>query len=144
MKAVVYARQAGDQAARSLAYEEADRLYAMALAAIGSFDAPDEEVRTDIFLALGEVRARAGDLAGARATYLQAADAARRTGAAERLGLAALGYGGRLPWARPGTDQLLIPLLEDALAMLRRRRHARSSSAAREAGLCLAQLARST
>ena len=54
---------------------------AMALAAIGSYDAPDEEVRTDIFLALGEVRARAGDLDGARATYLQAADAASRTGA---------------------------------------------------------------
>ena len=120
LKAVAYARQAGDQAARSLAYEEADRLYAMALSAIGSFDAPDEEVRTDIFLALGEVRARAGDLAGARATYLQAAEAARRTGAAERLGLAALGYGGRLPWARPGDDQLLIPLLEDALVLLDR------------------------
>src|SRR5450759_2989730 len=117
-KAIDYARRAGDQAARSLAYEEADRLYRMALAELDLTDTADEHTRTEILLALGEVRARAGDLESARATYLQAADAARRTGAADHLAQAALGYGGRLPWMRPGKDPLLIPLLQDALFML--------------------------
>lgn len=117
-KAIDFARRAGDQAARSLAYEEAARLYRMALAGFSLIDDPDEQVRTEILLALGEVQARAGDLDGSRATYLQAAEAARRIGLASHLGHAALGYGGRLPWARPGNDRLLIPLLQDALVML--------------------------
>lgn len=117
-KAIDYARRAGDQAARSLAYEEADRLYRMALASFDLTDSPDEQIRTAILLALGEVQARAGDLDGARATYLQAADTARRTGAPIHMGQAALGYGGRLQWARPGKDPLVIPLLQDALVML--------------------------
>ncbi len=117
-KAIDYARRAGDQASRSLAFEEADRLYRMALAGLDLVDAVDERTRTEILLALGEVQARSGDFTGARETYLQAAEAARRTGAGEHLAQAALGYGGRLPWARPGRDTRLIPLLQDALVML--------------------------
>lgn len=117
-KAIDYARRAGDQAARSLAYEEADRLYRMALAGLDLTDSPDQQTRAEILLALGEVQARAGDFDGGRATYLEAADTARRTGVAAHLGQAALGYGGRLHWARPGKDRLLIPLLQDALVML--------------------------
>jgi tetratricopeptide (TPR) repeat protein len=117
-KAIDYARRAGDQAARSLAYEEADRLYRMALAGLEVTDAPDERSRTEILLALGEVQARSGDLEGARATYLLAADTARRTGAAEHMAQAALGCGGRLQWARPGRDTRLLPLLQEALVML--------------------------
>ncbi len=97
LKAMDYARRAGDQAARSLAFEEADRLYRMALAGMDLAKAHDERSRTEILLALGEVRARAGDFDGARETYLLAADTARRTGAGEHLAQAALGYGGRLP-----------------------------------------------
>ncbi len=117
-KAIDYARRAGDQAARSLAYEEADRLYRMALAGLDFTDSPDEQMRTEVLLALGEVQARAGGLDKARATFLKAAAIARTTGVADHLGQAALGYGGRLQWARPGHDQLLIPMLQDALVML--------------------------
>ncbi len=117
-RAIDYSRRAGDQAARSLAYEEADRLYRMALAGLDLTDETDERPRTEILLALGEVQARAGDFEGARVTFLLAADAARRTGVGEHLAQAALGYGGRLAWARPGRDTRLIPLLQDALVML--------------------------
>ena len=43
---------------------------------------------------------------------------ARRTGRAAHLARAALGIGGRLPWARPGRDTRLPSLLQDALVML--------------------------
>ena len=43
-------------AARSLAYEEADRLYRMALAGMDLTGATDERSRTEILLALGEVQ----------------------------------------------------------------------------------------
>jgi tetratricopeptide (TPR) repeat protein len=52
------------------------------------------------------------------ATFLEAARLARRTGVSEHLARAALGYGGRLPWTRPGNDQVLIPVLQEALVML--------------------------
>jgi hypothetical protein len=117
-KAIDYAWRAGYQAARSLAYEEADRLFRMALAGFDLTNSPDEGRRTEILLALGEVQARAGEFDGAHATYLEAGESARRTGAADHLGQAALGYGGRLQWARPGKDSRIIPLLQDALVML--------------------------
>ena len=117
-KAINYARRAADQALRSLAYEEAARLYRMALAVLDSGDRPDDETRTEILLAIGEAEDRAGDMTAARATLLQAAAIARRTGVAHQLARAALGYGGRLLWGRPGTDKRLIPLLQDALVLL--------------------------
>ncbi len=117
-KAIDYARRAGDHASRSLAYEEAARLYRMALALLEAGDAADEETKTEILLALGDTEARAGDVRASRAPHLEAAEIARRTGAARHLARAALGFGGRLPWARPGTDKLLIPLLQDALVLL--------------------------
>ncbi|HEX2194116.1 MAG TPA: AAA family ATPase [Candidatus Limnocylindria bacterium] len=116
--AVQYARQAGDVALGSLAYEEAARLYQMALAVL-DFHAPsDSERRMEMLLRLGEAQARAGDLPASRATYLEAAQLARRHGAVETLARAALGYGGRFFWARVGNDQHLIPLLQDALLLL--------------------------
>ena len=117
-KAVAYARQAGDEAARSLAYEEGARLYRMALAVLDIEGLRDDAVRVETLLALGDVQARAGDLDGARAAFLDAAAMARRMGSGAQLARAALGVGGRLQWARPGNDARLIPLLQDALVML--------------------------
>lgn len=116
-KATDYARRAGDQASRSLAFEEAARLFRMALAVLDASGA-DETLRTEILLSLGDASARGGDLAGSRATFLEAAGIARRTGMPRHLARAALGYGGRLPWTRPGRDTRLIPLLQDALVLL--------------------------
>ena len=117
-RAAAYAREAGDQALRSLAFEEASRLYRMALAVL-EHHAPDGLAsRLEVLLRLGDAEARGGDLPRSRETFLAAADLARRTGAAEALAAAALGYGGRFFWARVGHDPHLIPMLQDALVIL--------------------------
>lgn len=59
-----------------------------------------------------------GELWSARETFLSAAAIARRLGAADMLGRAVLGYGGRVTYARVGDDPHLIPLLQDALVLL--------------------------
>jgi hypothetical protein len=116
--AVHYARQAGDLALRSLAFEEAARLHRMGLAVLELHAPGDSEQRMEMLLRLGEVEARAGDLPSSRETFLEAAELARRHGAPEALARAALGYGGRFFWARVGNDPHLISLLQDAVALL--------------------------
>jgi hypothetical protein len=116
-KAIDYAAQAGQRASRALAYEEGARHFRMALALLDLVEAPSEEQRVDLLLYLGDVQARAGD-SGSRETFLHAEDLARRSGTPQQLARAALGIGGRLPWARPGNDTRLIPALQDALALL--------------------------
>jgi hypothetical protein len=117
-KATDYGLLAGRHASRSLAYEEAARLYRMALSLLDLQEPLDTEARTEILLALGDAQSRAGDITSSAATFLQAAEGARRTGAARQLARAALGIGGRLPWGRPGRQSHLIPLLQDALVHL--------------------------
>jgi tetratricopeptide (TPR) repeat protein len=117
-KAIDYARRAGDDAARSLAFEEAARLYSMALAVLDLDGVADDGSRAETLLVLGDVLARAGDLDAARSAFLEAADIAQRTGDGPQLARAALGFGGRHHWARPGNDTRLISLLQDALVML--------------------------
>ena len=117
--AISYARDAGDQALRSLAYEEASRLYRMALLVLERFAPDDFEARLELLLRLGDAEARGGDLLTSRETFLVAADIARRGGDAEGLARAAIGYGGvAFYWARVGNDPHLIPMLQDALVML--------------------------
>ncbi len=117
-RAVGYARRAADQAVRSLAYEEAARLYQMALQALELDEHPDQGLLAELLLAMGEARARAGDLMGAKDLFLRAASIARRTGAADQLARAPLGYGGRFAWVRAGNDPHLVPMLQDALVLL--------------------------
>jgi tetratricopeptide (TPR) repeat protein len=117
-RAASYAREAGDQALRSLAFEEAARLHRMALAVLEHRGPETDAARLEVLLRLGDAEARGGDLPTSRETFLVAADLARRTGAAEALASAALGYGGRFFWARVGFDPHLIPMLQDALVML--------------------------
>ena len=117
-RARLYATQAAELAASRLAYEEAARLYGLALTlAERSEDADDAEL-CDLLLGLGDARARAGDDAGARDTFLRAAEVARRAGLAEPLGRAALGYGGRWVWTKGRGDPHLLPLLEEAVKTL--------------------------
>ncbi|CAN5801469.1 BTAD domain-containing putative transcriptional regulator [soil metagenome] len=117
-KAKLYARQAGELAARSLAYEEASRHFRMALELHELGDLEDDAARTGLLLLLGDADARAGDLDGARRTFLDAGALARRNGDASHLAAAALGYGGRFLWVRAGRDRHLVPLLQDALVLL--------------------------
>ncbi|MDQ3937088.1 MAG: AAA family ATPase, partial [Chloroflexota bacterium] len=117
-KARTYAARAAEVATRALAYEEAARLFRTALAVLDLQAASDDAARTELLLSLGDAEARAGDMESATAPFLEAADLARRTGVAAHLARAALGIGGRVPWARPGRNSQLIPLLEEALVLL--------------------------
>ena len=117
-KGLDYARRAGDRALSLLAYEEAARLYGTALEALDLAGAPEEVVRCELLLALGEAENRAGHTAAAKKTFAEAADIARRLRLPPQLALAAAGYGGRIVWARAGDDAKLVPLLEEALAAL--------------------------
>jgi DNA-binding SARP family transcriptional activator len=117
-KGVACARRAGDHALALLAYEEAARLYTMALDAL-QIGAPHDEIsRCSLLNSLGEAETWAGDRPAAQKTFLAAAELARRHGLARELARAAAGYGGRIVWARAGADERLVPLLEEGLNAL--------------------------
>jgi tetratricopeptide (TPR) repeat protein len=112
-----YARQAGDQAMDACAYEEAVVEYRRALDALG-FVGPDEALRGELLLCLGGALVRAGEYEEAKAIYLSAIDIARRHRDADRLALAALGFGE--PQVQAGVvDRRLMVLLQEALDALR-------------------------
>ncbi|HWO71678.1 MAG TPA: AAA family ATPase, partial [Actinomycetota bacterium] len=117
-RAVDYARRAAEAALRSLAYEEAVRLFRMALEGLEASEGDPAAARCELLLALADAQARAGDLPGAKESYLRAADVARRLGLREHLARAAVGYGGRFVWPRAGSDARMLPLLYEALDAL--------------------------
>ncbi len=90
VRAVDYARRAGDRAGAGLAFEEALDYYRHALDLLASSEGEaDEALRCDLLISLGEAQRRAGD-ADHRRTLLEAARRAQGLGDAERLGRAAL------------------------------------------------------
>jgi DNA-binding SARP family transcriptional activator len=115
-KGIDYARAAADRAARLFAYEEAARLYEMALEALGPDSAATARLRCELFLALADAQGRAGEGSDAKTTFLRAAELARSADEPELLARAAVSYGGRFVWDRAVSDERLVPLLEDALA----------------------------
>ena len=117
-RAIDYARRASERAARLLAYEEVARLSRMALAALDLTLAASDHTRCELLLALGEAEARAGNMPEAKKAFLQAAEIARGERMPEALAQAAVGYGGRMVWARAGHDPRLVALLRAALAGL--------------------------
>jgi hypothetical protein len=60
-KALRYARSAADRAVQLLAFEEAVRLYEMALRALALARPGDDDERSELSVALDEARARGGD-----------------------------------------------------------------------------------
>ncbi len=114
-KAVDYASRAGARAIALHAYEEAVRLYELALAA---FEGATPAERCAVLLALGEAQARQGDDVRAKATFLCAADVARAAGESELLARATAGYGGRFLWSHGLTDDRLVPLLEEGISVV--------------------------
>ena len=86
-KAEAYARRAGGRALALLAYEEAARLYAMALRVADAHGAE----QCDLLLDSVEAQARAGDTPTAKGTFRDAAALAAAEGLSERLARAALG-----------------------------------------------------
>ena len=92
-----WARRAAEVAHSRLAYDEAARLLADALAAGRPVLSPAE--RLSVLLELARARGLAHDVAGAIATFTEAAELARATGDAAGLACAALG----LPEVSEGT-----------------------------------------
>ncbi len=117
-KALAYARRAAERALGLLAYEEAARLFAVALRIVDSMESLDDTNRCELLLALGDAYARAGDTQRSKQTYRQAARLAEALRLPDHLARAALGYGGRLIWDVSRDDAHLVPLLERALAAL--------------------------
>src|SRR2546427_9215728 len=121
-KAITYSTQAARSARGSLAYEDAAALFQRALEVLAVARPGDERERCELLLARGDAQWKAGDGPGARATFRQAAEIARRIGDAALLARSALGFAGegsRLLWVRSGVvDQPRIELLEEALHRL--------------------------
>ena len=115
-KGLRYSRQAADRALELHAYEEAARLFRLALEALDLREPSDPSVRCDLLLAMGDALTNAGSTADAKEAFLAAGDVARTTRLPESMALAALGYGGRSGWQRAADDLRLVPLLEEALA----------------------------
>jgi class 3 adenylate cyclase/tetratricopeptide (TPR) repeat protein len=116
-RAIGYAVRSAERATHLLAHEEAVRHYEMALQLLQTKDSPDERQVCEVLLRLGEAHNRAGGREEARATFLRAAESARKLGAPEALTRAALGFGGVVLTAGI-VDGVLVDLLEEALAAL--------------------------
>ena len=112
-----YAVRAAERATAELAYEEAARLYEIAVEAHELEPAADPITRGELILGLGAAQASASDQAAARRTYTRAADVARAAGDPHQLARAALGYGGHLV-ALPADDRREVALIEEALGAL--------------------------
>jgi tetratricopeptide (TPR) repeat protein len=117
-KAIDYARRAGERAVRLLAYEEAGRLFQLALEALELRPTRHARTECELLLGLGDARARAGEFDEAKITFLRVAEIAKASEIPDLLARAALGYGGRFVWDPGRGDPELLRLLEDALAAL--------------------------
>jgi len=116
-KAIEYARRAAERADAQLAYEEAARLYQMALRALELTEEADGGSRCELLLALGEAQRRAGNVQAANEAFLGAIEIGRTLGAGEVLARAVLGFGTDVV-APDGVDEPLVGLLEEALRSL--------------------------
>jgi len=116
-KAVTYARRAGDRALALLAYEEAARLYQLALQALQHAAPIDEGARCELLLSVADARRRAGQRLLARQTYQQAAEIARKLRRPDAFARAALGDAIE-GFVAGTTNEALIRLLEEAFGVL--------------------------
>ncbi len=120
-QALHYAEAAAQRALGLRAYEEAARLYELALAALARSPSHDEVGaagrRTELLLGLTDARSMASDDSATRDAYAEVAETADRLGLAAMLARAALGAGGRGDMAA-APDPRLIGLLERALVAL--------------------------
>lgn len=115
---VATAQRAGDHALGLLAYEEAARVYRMAVTALSWADTADLTTECRLQLSLGDAASRAGDHHETRRSFLRAAELAEAVGDDHSFARAALGYGGRFVWLRAAADPKLVPMLERALTAI--------------------------
>jgi DNA-binding winged helix-turn-helix (wHTH) protein/tetratricopeptide (TPR) repeat protein len=116
-RALDYLRRAGARAVGLFAYEEAVEHYRKALEVWALLEHPEQRLRCELLLALGEAQIGAGRTEDGRASLAAAGDLARRLALPEHLARAALSYGGLEfsveVWIE---DPELVARLEEALA----------------------------
>jgi class 3 adenylate cyclase len=119
-KAADYAWWAGEQATALAAYEDAVTNFERALRLFDTL--PEEPARRcELLLALGDARWRAGEVAQARETFVQAAEIAQPLSLPDQYARAALGYGGGGHGGfsvAERADAKLVELLRTALDVL--------------------------
>jgi hypothetical protein len=96
-RAFTYACRGAEQAARELGWEEATRLYEVALDVGGRCGALDDVRAIELRLALAHAQRQAGDVAGARARCQEVALACQSIPRPDLLGRAALLHAGPVP-----------------------------------------------
>ena len=117
-RAYEYSQRAADRAVASGAFDDAIRLYKMALASCELLPRPDYSQRCDLLLSLADVQHKEGAEEAARAALREAAAIADQNGDPERFARAALGFPAAY-WPTPrGSDAGLVLLLRRALSML--------------------------
>lgn len=114
-KALNYARGAAAQAAQSFAYEQASRLYRLALNLQREHFCDDVTMHCDLLLTLARVEADIGAFEASRAAFLEAADVAQNHRLAAQFARAAIGFEhANYRTARSGERS--VALLVEALA----------------------------
>lgn len=109
-------QNAGEQALRQFAFEEAVQAHRDGLLALENAGSLETETRAALLLDLAHAQTRAGDLTSGKQTSLAAAELARNLGNPELLARAALEHGTALIHAK--VDPELVALLEEALDAL--------------------------
>jgi tetratricopeptide (TPR) repeat protein len=115
-RAIRYALQAGEEAIRVLAHEQAAEHYAGALEVLGRFDPGNHAQRCTLLLDLGEALVRSGERPRAWGIFREAAAVATELGDAQALARAAIGASRRYVQPPGVVDEELIGMLERALA----------------------------
>jgi hypothetical protein len=116
-KAVDYARRAAERALKLVAYDEAAKLYRMALSAARLRRSPNRRSECELQIALGEALYKAGLTKESRETLTAASDVAKRIGSPELFARAVLGIA--VTPSDPGTlNRPMVALLEEALGGL--------------------------
>ena len=113
-KAVEYAERAAHHANVQLAYEEAARLYELAVHGLDRTDRDDPR-RARLLFALGEAHLKAGNSAAARAAFSSAHELAQVRGDADAIARAALGYGATAHIVGGVVNRTTVARLEEAL-----------------------------
>jgi predicted ATPase len=112
-----YALRAAAAAQKILAYEEAARLYGMALSAIDAFPRAEQRRRCELMLLQGGALYSSGDFDQSRSVFKQAAMIATDLGDARSRAVAVLGFG-TTPSTPGVADLSFISMLEGALGAL--------------------------
>ena len=115
-KALDYARRSAEHAAQLLAFEEAVRLYRLALRLQQQHFAKDAAQRCGLLLDLGRVEFSIGTGEPARAAYQEAAELARNHGLSSMFGQAAVGFA-RSNIMTASSGEPSVALLLEAIAL---------------------------